>query len=201
MLGLRKSEGVRASSTTVLGAHHMASSRAAAARGTRPAVEVAAAAAAVAVVVVAGADGGPVGHRAWWPPTSVAGVRRGTRVVAKVVARAADRSTRDSTWAVHRQASMAELPAAVGGGTVCGGTANCGCGGNSRADGAGHRDRRTGSVVPADSEPALEAAAVVAGTGGWPKLAATGSMTGLAEGGTGPAADNGSRVASARTWT
>lgn len=136
-------------------------------------MEVAAAAAAVA-----GADGDPVGHRAWWPPTFVAGVRWGIRAAAQAVVQAADRNTRGNTWAVHRPACTVVRPAAFCGGKVCGGTASCGCDGSNRADGVARRDRRTGSAAPAGSGPAPGAAAVAAGTGGSLKPAATGSRTG-----------------------
>lgn len=178
--GRCKSEAARPSSTTVQEAYHTASSIVAAARGKRPAVaaaEAADGAAGAGAAAAVAADGGPVDRRAWRLPTFVAAGARVTRSAREAVRVEADRSTRGSKSAVpHRLARTAVQPAVVCGGTVCGGTASSDCGGNSRADGEGHRGtRRTGLVAaPADSGQAPETG-VVQGIGGWPKLAAKGS--------------------------
>lgn len=187
----------QASNRTGPEVHHTANSKAAAARGTRPAAagaadDVAGVGGAVVAVSVAQEDGGPVGRRALWPPTFVVAVVREIRSAPEVVLAAAARSTRDSTWAVHRSVRTAVRQVAVCGGTVCGGTANFGCGGNTRVGGAGHRGKRTDWTAPVDSGPAPEAVAV--DTGDWPTPAVTGSMTATEADGTGPAAGNGSRV-------
>lgn len=186
---------VRASSTTVPAVRRKASSRAAAARGTRPAAAGTAAVAAVA----AATDGDPVGHRACWPPTSVAGARVTRAALAAV--RAADRSTRGSTSAVQPSVRMAVLRAAAGGETVCGDTVSSGCGESSRAGGAGRRGTHTGLGVLAGNAPALAAVAADAGTGDWLTPAAMGSTTVSAADGTGLVARTGSRVVSALTST
>lgn len=184
-------------------------------------------AAAVAAGGGAAADGdGPVGRPVLRPPTfvvAVAAAAAGVRVEGKTplalvailvavaraaaaAAEAADRSTRDgSTWAVRRKARTAVRPAVVGDGTtmVCDGTANFGCDGSNRVDGA---DRpadtpRTGWLVPGGSGPVL-AVVAAAGTGGWPKPAATGSTTAAAAvvDDMGPVVDNGrNRAASVPT--
>lgn len=204
--GPRRYGEAQASSTTGPGARRKANSRVAAAQGTRRAAAVAGAAAAVATAGAAavGADGGPAGRRAWRPPASVAVAARGTRAGPAVV-RAADRSIRgDSTSAARRRGRKAARPAAVCGETVCGGTASCGCDGNSRAGGVARRGRRTGCPAPADSgapAPGPRAAVVAAavGTGGWRRPAATGSTMEAVAGGTGPAARTGTRAAWAPT--
>lgn len=192
------------SSTTAPGARRKASSRAAAAQGIRRAAAAAGAvaAAAAADAEAAEVDDGPAGRRAWWPPASVA-VVPGTRE-GLVADRAVDRSTRGgSKSAVRRRWRKVVRPAAVCGGTVCGGMGSCGCGGNSRVGGVVRRDRRTGCLAPADSGAPVpgQLAAVVAGTEGWRKPAATDSTTAAVADGTGFAARTGIRAASAPTST
>lgn len=205
------------------------SSRAAAtvARRKRPVAEAAGAGGAAAARTAAERDDGPVCRRAARPPTfaaaagggaaaavaaaaDVAAVVRVTRVV-RVVVRAADRSTRgDSTRRAQRRLARMVVPrVADDGGTVCDGTASSGCGGSTRAGGAVHRGTRTGwppvAVVPAGvgsgAWAPLGAGAEVAGTGGWPKPAATGSTTATLTGGKAAlgAGNRGNRAVSAPT--
>lgn len=178
---------------------HTANSRAAAAPDRHPAAARAVAAAdgvadadggavvaavATAVAAAAAADGDQAGRRAWWPPTFV--VVRANRPELAAVRAADGRSTRDSTSAVHRPAGTEVRPAAVYGETVCDGMASSGCGGSSRAGGAGHRDTHKGWPVPANSVPAP--ATRPADIEDWRTPAATGSTTVVAADGTGPAA-------------
>lgn len=109
------------------------------------------------------------------------------------------RSTRDSTWAVHRPVRKAALPAAVCGGTVCDGMASYGCDGSSRVGGAARLDKRTGWVVPVDSGGPAPVVVGAADTGDWPMPAATGSTMAAAADGTGPAAGTGNRAVSGPT--
>lgn len=222
MSGLRRFGVERASSTTVPVEHHTASNRAVAAprrrlaaavetadagAGVAGAASVAGAGVAVAAVAGAGAgaaaaaaaaDGGPAGHRAWWPPTSA--VARANRSVPVAVRAVVARSTRGSTWAVRRPARTVVRQAAVCGGTVCGGTASCDCDGSSRVGDAGRRDMHKGWAAPAGSGGLAPEAAAAADTGDWPMPGARGSMKAAAAGGMGLAAGTGNRAALALTW-
>lgn len=207
-LGLRRYGVAQASSTTGLVVRHTVNNTAAAARDTHPAVArivvavdgvadadddvvVAVVVVAMAAVGVAVADGGPVGHRAWWQPTFV--VVRATRVELAVVRTAEDRNTRDSMSAVHRPAGTAVRPAVACGETVCDDTVNCDCDGSSRAGGADLRDTRTDWSVPANNEPAL--GLPLADTEDWQMLVAMGNTMVLVVDGMGPVAGTGIQVA------
>lgn len=109
------------------------------------------------------------------------------------------RSTRDSTWAVHRPARTAVRPAAVCGGTVCDGTESYGCGGSNRVGGVGHRDKHTDWVAPVSSGGPAPVVVAAAGTEDWPTRVAKGSMMAGAADGKGLAAGTGNRAVSALT--
>jgi len=90
-------------------------------------------------------------------------------------------------------------PAAVCGGTVCGGMASYGCDGSSRAGGAALRGTRTDLAAPEGSGGTAPEVVGAAGTGDWPTLVAKGSTTAAEADGTGPAAGTDNREVSAPT--
>jgi len=120
-------------------------------------------------------------------------------MVPAAVQAAEARSTRDSTWAVHRPVRKAVRPAAVCGETVYDGTASYGCDGSSRAGDAGLPGTHTGLAAPAGSGGPAPVVVGAAGTEDWPMLAAMGSTMAASADGMDPAAGTDNRAVSVPT--